>query len=435
MQTKVSVVVTCYNKEDYMKDMLDSVIAQSWDNIELILVNDGSTDKTREIITGCTQRILERGYELIVVDQDNRGVAMALRAGLLEATGGYVCMPDADDKLMPEYVSTMAKWLEVHEEDEWTVCDCDRKRWVQYWQEETDEICDTRRYNNMIERFILLCNFGTVWMLMVRMEYLKRVNVISCLELLEKPMTQEPQVWMPVLLGGGKGTYIPKALYIWNDVSDSLGKFKDDRKAQTYSEFYKELIIQTLKKYNVDEKKLYVLAEVRELIELIPRAPNLVDAAYNRLSELLMFNGYIKEPIQKKILTEQGIWGIYRWLWSGFIAQITQYELYTPPETTARLVGYGALGRAANHLLPQLADTVWMPTELWDENGDGLAIKNPDFDSLGENDIVLVLPTSPDVIDQVKGKLERRGAKALYKNEIWRILQWQKFPQIQVPSS
>jgi glycosyltransferase involved in cell wall biosynthesis len=42
MQTKVSIVTTCYNKEGYIQDMLESVIAQSWDNIELILVNDGT---------------------------------------------------------------------------------------------------------------------------------------------------------------------------------------------------------------------------------------------------------------------------------------------------------------------------------------------------------------------------------------------------------
>ena len=61
-QGKVSMVMPCYNKVDYIAEMFDSIISQEWDNIELILVNDGSTDGTREVIAEYEQRFSARGF-------------------------------------------------------------------------------------------------------------------------------------------------------------------------------------------------------------------------------------------------------------------------------------------------------------------------------------------------------------------------------------
>ena len=68
-------VVPCYNKVEYIGEMLDSVIAQKWDNIEVILVNDGSTDGTREAIAEYEPKLKTRGYETVIIDQENAGCA------------------------------------------------------------------------------------------------------------------------------------------------------------------------------------------------------------------------------------------------------------------------------------------------------------------------------------------------------------------------
>ena len=118
-QSKTSMVIPCYNKEESISRMFDSILAQEWDNIELILVNDGSTDGTRGIITEYEPKFLERGYEVVIIDQDNQDVAAAVRNGLLRVTGEYVCQVDADDELDPRYVSMMAGWLDEHLWYEW----------------------------------------------------------------------------------------------------------------------------------------------------------------------------------------------------------------------------------------------------------------------------------------------------------------------------
>ena len=112
MQSKVSMVMPCYNKVDYIGEMFQSIVDQVWNNIELILVNDGSTDGTREVIAKWEPKFKERGYEVVIVDQENAGVCAAPKAGLERISGGYVSVVDADDMLAREYVSVMAGWLE-----------------------------------------------------------------------------------------------------------------------------------------------------------------------------------------------------------------------------------------------------------------------------------------------------------------------------------
>ena len=123
MQSKVSMIVTCYNKVKYIGEMFDSIISQEWNNIELILVNDGSTDGTRDVITEYESKFYKRGYDVVIIDQENEGVCAATKAGLSCITGKYVCIVDADDELDPKYISTMAGWLEEHNDTDYCICD------------------------------------------------------------------------------------------------------------------------------------------------------------------------------------------------------------------------------------------------------------------------------------------------------------------------
>ncbi len=92
---KLSVVVPCYNVSEYLEKCVKSIIDNKIDNMEIILVNDGSKDNTLEII-----RKLERKYKNIrVVDKKNGGLSDARNAGLKEASGEYVAFIDSDDTI------------------------------------------------------------------------------------------------------------------------------------------------------------------------------------------------------------------------------------------------------------------------------------------------------------------------------------------------
>lgn len=90
---KVSVVIPIYNVEDYLGECLDSVTNQTLTDIEIICVNDGSTDRSLEIL----KEYASRDSRIIVIDQENGGHAVATNRGMKLAQGEYLYLMDSDD--------------------------------------------------------------------------------------------------------------------------------------------------------------------------------------------------------------------------------------------------------------------------------------------------------------------------------------------------
>lgn len=111
-QPLVSIITPCYNVEKYIADYLDSVIAQTYDNIELILIDDGSTDDTKEIIDSYVTKISKRGYKFQYIYQENCGQASALNKGLAIFNGNYFTWPDADDILSRDNIIVKVLFLQ-----------------------------------------------------------------------------------------------------------------------------------------------------------------------------------------------------------------------------------------------------------------------------------------------------------------------------------
>lgn len=92
MMPEISVLTSVYNCENYLESFLDSILNQTFKDIELIIVNDGSTDRSREIIEGCKDKRIKL-YNL----EENKGVAKALNFGIKKCNGKYIAKADADD--------------------------------------------------------------------------------------------------------------------------------------------------------------------------------------------------------------------------------------------------------------------------------------------------------------------------------------------------
>lgn len=92
---KVSVIVPVYNAEKYIDQCILSILNQSLQEIEVILVNDGSTDASKEIILG----YCEKDSRIVFIDSENRGVSAARNAGIKKARGKFIGFVDADDYL------------------------------------------------------------------------------------------------------------------------------------------------------------------------------------------------------------------------------------------------------------------------------------------------------------------------------------------------
>lgn len=88
---KISVVLAVYNGENTIQESINSVLEQSYTNLELIVVNDGSTDKTLDVIHNFSDP------RIILVTQENKGVSAARNIGLSKISGDFFCFIDADD--------------------------------------------------------------------------------------------------------------------------------------------------------------------------------------------------------------------------------------------------------------------------------------------------------------------------------------------------
>ena len=108
MNELISVIIPVYNVEQYVESCLNSVIDQSYTNLEIILVDDGSTDRSGEI---CGQYAL-KDSRIKVIHEENAGLGEARNRGLRIASGDYICFVDSDDWIEEDYCKELAQAAE-----------------------------------------------------------------------------------------------------------------------------------------------------------------------------------------------------------------------------------------------------------------------------------------------------------------------------------
>lgn len=113
----VSVIIPAYNAECFIADTLESVFAQTYKPIEVIVVDDGSTDTTAEIVRA-------KFPQARLFQKPNGGVSSARNLGIRMATGYLVAFLDADDLWLPEKLFKQVNFLSQHPDIAWCYCDC-----------------------------------------------------------------------------------------------------------------------------------------------------------------------------------------------------------------------------------------------------------------------------------------------------------------------
>lgn len=101
MNAFFSIIVPLYNKEEYIKSTIDSVLAQSYTNYEIIIVDDGSSDKSPQIVRSI------KDSHIIFYSKNNGGVSSARNFGINKSKGNYICFLDSDDLWTENYLETL----------------------------------------------------------------------------------------------------------------------------------------------------------------------------------------------------------------------------------------------------------------------------------------------------------------------------------------
>lgn len=102
---KISLIVPCYNIREYLPRCIESILAQTYKNLEIILISDGSTDGTDEVI----REYAKKDSRIIPIFKQNSGVSDTRNRGLDIATGDYIGFVDGDDYIEPEMYETLLK--------------------------------------------------------------------------------------------------------------------------------------------------------------------------------------------------------------------------------------------------------------------------------------------------------------------------------------
>lgn len=246
----VSIVVPCYNGEKYIERFLKSVLNQTYSNLELIIVNDGSYDATEEIIEKYQKKFDERDICLIYQYQENAGQAAALNKGLKFFSGKYLICMDSDDEIMPEYIKENVNFLE--EQTSYAYC---RGQAVEIKDEEPEKIVRTYGNRNKKDRYGFFEDLIYIKDVFYSGYLIKQEafdNAIPNREIYCGRGGQNAQILLPLGWYYGEPGYVEKAIYKYYVHSDSHShKMNTSEKIIEQLWNYEKIVTVTLE--NIDD--------------------------------------------------------------------------------------------------------------------------------------------------------------------------------------
>lgn len=111
---KVSVIIPCYNGAGFIDRSLNSIYLQEYPSIEIIIVDDGSVDQSKEKALKWKQKFAIKNIELKYFYQENQGTGSAINSGLKLVTGDYIILLDVDDEFLPGAINEKVEYLQKH---------------------------------------------------------------------------------------------------------------------------------------------------------------------------------------------------------------------------------------------------------------------------------------------------------------------------------
>ena len=435
-QGKVSIVIPCYNKEEYVGELLDSVIAQKWDNIELILVNDGSTDATLEVIKSYLHKLENRGFKTKLINQKNGGCCKAVHTGLLQVTGDYLAVIDADDELDSEYVSCMAGFLEQN--CKYDFCTCDH--YIVYKNISGEVHREYKRHRWLKEEYTMeffLCNDPNkaAWAFVTRMDYIRKCRLIETFYSDTKG-SYEPSFFISLCAYKGRMKHITKPLYFYRCNGEGLSQTNTVKEKTEYWKEYhrcvlvmfdrldKNIVSKYERKYYEEISSFFVikflLAVSLWALDGKPEQENLRQTYLTYVNNWLSLTPHIsyKDICESPEIVMKA-------------SELAINGLWLKPH--GRIIGYGVLGKNAQSQMHTLNGTRFELTELWDRAGDGIEVKKPpaDLNEITEKDIIIIFPTKQKVLDEIYELFDNCKANVIHASFISDILAQERYPQLE----
>lgn len=286
----ISVIVPVYNAEAYIEECLRSILGQTLQGIEIIVVNDGSKDKTLQIV----RSLAEENPNIVIIDQENKGVACARAAGLKKASADYIGWVDADDFISAQMYEKLYRAMVENHADH-VYCDYDfypekvktKEKWF-------------KNYYGVIDWKFLERNTQS-WNSLTSKELLDSISITELF-----PRFDE-YAWIAVLLNAEKIVVLNESLYHYRVGIDSqsggsyygkVQKFKNGvwNSRDLYAIVPKRLRTKEMKRY-FEYRLIYAL-----ILLCVVSAYNSDETSYLEGRKELLQLKYLKNPLTKEIL-------------------------------------------------------------------------------------------------------------------------------------
>lgn len=239
---KISVIIPIYNTAPYLERCLSSITLQTYGNLEIICVDDGSTDGSGRIV----DQFSERDKRVVALHQQNAGVSSARNVGLKQATGDYIAFCDSDDWVEADMYQQMAEVMESENLDMVAV------GWYKDSDDEKEEIRNRLPVSHeIIGRDLLLeylykrdyyRGFAFIWTKLFRREILLEPSG-KFLEFDEKLVIGEDVLYLAeVAINIKKTKYIDRAFYHYIQRNSSGSHTKDLYKLRDWVRAYERII-------------------------------------------------------------------------------------------------------------------------------------------------------------------------------------------------
>jgi glycosyltransferase involved in cell wall biosynthesis len=225
MFPQISIIIPVYNAAPYLRDCLDSVINQTMSEIQIICINDGSTDNSSSIL----EEYANRDSRILFINKANGGVAFARNVGLTHATGKYVLFVDSDDTVDIKLCE------KVYEKAEQSKAD-----FVLFFHDTPNGhtmICDTTISTDdkfEWEEKKSLLNFATIWGKLWRNDFLKKYD-LKCYEKLR--YFDDSLFYWEGLLSATKISVVPEFLYHYYARENSIMTLRGKRFLEIFDLF------------------------------------------------------------------------------------------------------------------------------------------------------------------------------------------------------
>ena len=324
---KVSIVTPCYNGERFLDLYFDSLCTQSYDTVELIFVNDGSTDNSEKVCLSWKSNIEKRGFGFRYISQKTcKGATSAINQGLPFVTGEFLIWPDCDDSLMPTSIEKRVEFLNMHPDYAMV-----RSDYVSV-DEESPEIIKERgsdlydiKNEDIFDNLIFQKSYVISGCYMVRSSvFFERIpHGQICVKI-----RGGGQNW-PILLPcsyKNKTGYIDEPLYTYIIHSDSVsqridGDFYSSRKNR--QNYYHDILIKVINDFFLlsdDEKTNYLnRIELEYSIKRLDLALSYNCSNDAKIELQQLHDKKINPGITRKILYQLCYFGLSRYIFNGWL--------------------------------------------------------------------------------------------------------------------